>query len=315
MTAGVGVTTSGGSPNALVEIQPGMWVQPVVLVDQNGQYITAPSSVMTTLGDTIYENATPAPARLAGNTTGTKKFLTQTGTGVVSAAPAWGTIASGDLPASPALTGTPTTPTGTPGDASTQIATDAFVAHAVAAASQCGQAMLNLGWLGATCNFLQAQITGPGATVWAAGTTYLFRIDAVPGAAANGFVSFSWLHHAGMANCYIGLYNSSGTRLGVTADLSSTGTGEQRVACTGFTAVPADGILYAAYLNGTSGVAGGPYQIQNVPYAWTTALTQPGGSAPYYSSDLSGSATALPSSLTLSSFTTVYALTAAIAAD
>jgi hypothetical protein len=33
--------------------------------------------------------------------------------------------------ASPALTGTPTAPTGTPGDASTQIATDAFVANAV----------------------------------------------------------------------------------------------------------------------------------------------------------------------------------------
>lgn len=99
MSAAAGVTTTGGSPNALVEIQPGMWVQAVVLVDQNGQFIPAPGSVMTTLGDTLYENATPAPARLAGNTSGTKKFLTQTGTGVVSAAPAWGTIVAGDLPA------------------------------------------------------------------------------------------------------------------------------------------------------------------------------------------------------------------------
>jgi hypothetical protein len=53
---------------------------------------------MTTLGDIIYENATPAPARLAGNTTATKQFLTQTGTGSVSAAPAWGALASGDIP-------------------------------------------------------------------------------------------------------------------------------------------------------------------------------------------------------------------------
>lgn len=53
---------------------------------------------MTTLGDIIYENATPAAARLAGNTTSTKNFLTQTGTGSVSAAPAWGTIAGGDVP-------------------------------------------------------------------------------------------------------------------------------------------------------------------------------------------------------------------------
>ena len=53
---------------------------------------------MTTLGDIIYENSTPAPARLAGTTSATKQFLTQTGTGSVSAAPAWGAIAAGDVP-------------------------------------------------------------------------------------------------------------------------------------------------------------------------------------------------------------------------
>ena len=54
---------------------------------------------MTQLGDTLYENATPAAARLPGNTSATKNFYTQTGTGSASAAPAWGTIAAGDLPA------------------------------------------------------------------------------------------------------------------------------------------------------------------------------------------------------------------------
>jgi hypothetical protein len=44
---------------------------------------------MTTLGDLIYENATPAAARLAGSTSASKAFLVQTGTGSVSAAPAW----------------------------------------------------------------------------------------------------------------------------------------------------------------------------------------------------------------------------------
>ena len=53
---------------------------------------------MTTLGDIIYEDNTPTAVRLAGNTTSTKKFLTQTGTGSVSAAPGWGTIAAGDVP-------------------------------------------------------------------------------------------------------------------------------------------------------------------------------------------------------------------------
>jgi len=53
---------------------------------------------MTTLGDIIYENSTPAPARLAGNTTTTKKFLVQTGNGTISAAPLWDTIIAADVP-------------------------------------------------------------------------------------------------------------------------------------------------------------------------------------------------------------------------
>jgi len=52
---------------------------------------------MTTLGDTVYENSTPAPARLAGNITTAKEFLTQTGTGSASAAPAWAAIVSNDI--------------------------------------------------------------------------------------------------------------------------------------------------------------------------------------------------------------------------
>ena len=44
------------------------------------------------LGDIIHANTTPAWAKLAGNTTTTKKFLTQTGSGSVSAVPVWDTI-------------------------------------------------------------------------------------------------------------------------------------------------------------------------------------------------------------------------------
>jgi hypothetical protein len=56
-------------------------------------------SPMTTLGDIIYENATPSATRLAGNTTSTRKFLRQVGNGTISAAPAWDTLQTGDLPA------------------------------------------------------------------------------------------------------------------------------------------------------------------------------------------------------------------------
>lgn len=51
-----------------------------------------------TLGNIIYSSATDTLARLAGNTTTTKKFLSQTGNGTVSAAPAWETIVDGDVP-------------------------------------------------------------------------------------------------------------------------------------------------------------------------------------------------------------------------
>jgi hypothetical protein len=51
------------------------------------------------LGDLIVGNATPAWARLAGQTTTTRKFLRQTGNGSVSALPAWDTLVAGDLPA------------------------------------------------------------------------------------------------------------------------------------------------------------------------------------------------------------------------
>jgi hypothetical protein len=68
------------------------------------------SGVLTTLGDMLFENSTPALARLAGNTSATKMFLTQTGNGTISANPAWGTIAAADVPVlNQNTTGTATT--------------------------------------------------------------------------------------------------------------------------------------------------------------------------------------------------------------
>jgi len=50
-----------------------------------------------TLGDTLYSSAANTLAKLAGNTTTTKKFMIQTGTGSVSAAPEWGTVSGSDV--------------------------------------------------------------------------------------------------------------------------------------------------------------------------------------------------------------------------
>ncbi len=72
----------------------------------DSRYVT--SATLTTLGDTLYENATPAPARLAGNTATQIKYLSQTGTGSVSAVPAW-SVVSGTYLRSPAVVTTGTT--------------------------------------------------------------------------------------------------------------------------------------------------------------------------------------------------------------
>ncbi len=49
------------------------------------------------LGDLLYANATPDWVRLAGNTTTTKKYLSQTGTGTASATPAWDEFTAADI--------------------------------------------------------------------------------------------------------------------------------------------------------------------------------------------------------------------------
>lgn len=63
-----------------------------VLTTQGGTNITS-----YTLGDTLYSSATDVLSKLAGNTTTTQKFLSQTGTGSVSAAPVWTTLSAASI--------------------------------------------------------------------------------------------------------------------------------------------------------------------------------------------------------------------------
>lgn len=49
------------------------------------------------LGDLLYASSTTALSKLAGNITTTKKYLSQTGTSTVSAAPTWEAISGGDV--------------------------------------------------------------------------------------------------------------------------------------------------------------------------------------------------------------------------
>lgn len=49
------------------------------------------------IGDTLYSSATNTLSKLAGNTSTTKQYLSQTGTGAVSQAPSWATISAADI--------------------------------------------------------------------------------------------------------------------------------------------------------------------------------------------------------------------------
>lgn len=61
----------------------------------DGSHDTAFVKLTAVLGDVIYGDVTPAWAKLTGNITTTKKYLSQTGTGTISAAPTWAQIDHG----------------------------------------------------------------------------------------------------------------------------------------------------------------------------------------------------------------------------
>lgn len=81
----ISMTQSSGSVNG--------WLSSTDWTTFNGK-LTSP---LTTLGDILYENATPAAARLVGNTTTVKQYLSQTGTGAISAPPIWAQVAFADI--------------------------------------------------------------------------------------------------------------------------------------------------------------------------------------------------------------------------
>jgi hypothetical protein len=77
-----GTTGSGGfSPHTLLSSQH-----------------TDTAAATPILGDIIAANSTPAWSDVPGNSTATKKFLTETGTGSASVLPGWNTIVAGDVP-------------------------------------------------------------------------------------------------------------------------------------------------------------------------------------------------------------------------
>lgn len=83
-----GLTPSSGGGTTNYLRADGTWAAPT------GTGFTNP---MTTLGDVIYGDTGGTATRLAGNITAVKQFLSQTGTGTISAAPSWSAISGSDI--------------------------------------------------------------------------------------------------------------------------------------------------------------------------------------------------------------------------
>lgn len=123
------------------------------------------------LGDVLYGSGPNAFSILNGNTASTKKFLRQTGTGSVSAVPAWDTLAAGDIPsldASKITTGTLPVANGGTGQTSF---TDGQLLIGNSSGNTLSKASLTAGSnISITNGAGSITISGTGATVPAAGT-------------------------------------------------------------------------------------------------------------------------------------------------
>src|SRR6185312_13387362 len=80
------------SITTLGTISTGVWAATAITEIHGGTNQTS-----YTLGDTLYASAANTLSKLAGNITAVKQYLSQTGTGAVSAAPAWATISGSDI--------------------------------------------------------------------------------------------------------------------------------------------------------------------------------------------------------------------------
>lgn len=83
---------TGSSLTSVGTIATGTWNGTPLGVIYGGTGVTA-----STLGGIVYGSGTNTRTELAGNTSTSKRFLSQTGTGTVSAAPAWSAISASDI--------------------------------------------------------------------------------------------------------------------------------------------------------------------------------------------------------------------------
>lgn len=267
-------------------------------------------SPITGLGDLIYGSAANTASRLAGSTSATKSFLVQTGTGSVSAAPAWGGIAASDLPAATTLavggvqfdgTATDISSLGAQTAGSTGKAADAGHVHPAYEfmPSDQGLAAWNFDPSCAGTTFVPTSTINGNifltAMILRTATTITNVVYGLSGAQTSGLTA---------GENWIGLYNSAGTLLATTADQTTiwSTTADQKVnvvpLLSPFPEQLAAGKYFIAFL--FNGVTTGAALNFKASGAGTTANAGQTGANMRYGW-ITGTATTLPGSLALSS--------------
>jgi hypothetical protein len=269
-------------------------------------------SPITALGDLVYGSAANTASRLAGSTSASKQFLVQTGTGSASAAPVWGGIAAGDLPAA-----TTSAVGGVQFDGtSTDIAfLGVQAAGATGKAADAGHVHPAYEWMPSDQGLIAWNYDPSGAgTTWVPTSTtngYLFLTAMILRQSAtltNIVYGLSGAQTSGLTSGenLIGLYNSSGTLLTQTADQTTiwSTTADQKVNTVPWATQQtnlAAGRYYIAFLY--NGVATGAALNFKASGAGTTANAGQTGANLRYGV-ITGTATSLPGSITLSSMAT-----------
>jgi hypothetical protein len=142
------------------------------------------------------------------------------------------------------------------------------ITRAVALAASQSGGMTGIGYVGAMGN--PASSVGPSApsVLWVSGGIYGQLLFCDPTMTPNGYVTLTPWGGGALAGTYLALFNSAGTQLGITADLSAQAANGRgiRVPVTGWTAVPSNGLIYMLYTNATQASNAGPYIIHGQAY-------------------------------------------------
>jgi len=206
------IVNDGSTPYVAVDMSGDATIVNTGAVTVSKSHGNAFPSAATVKGDVWYGSNANTLSALAGNTTTTKKFLTETGTGSAANAPAWSTIAQSDV-----------LPTGT--DTQTLYNNSGTWAATSFLRTDAGNNRLLVGNPGSPDANIDFQVWGTGGT----GASTPVMIEAVEGASSANSVSMRAYNSGASKGAEIGYAGTSGdffpSTTGGDAIVRATGTG------------------------------------------------------------------------------------------